>query len=177
MAFILLLSLFMLSGEITLYDFSSEEKSGTWYTVNDGVMGGRSESKIIFNGDSTVTFKGSVSPENNGGFASVRSQISLGEGYQGVALRVKGDGNMYSIRFRTNKNFDAYAYQTKIKTEKDTWMEFKLPFDEFVPTFRGNTLTNKPVLKSAEIAQIGILIADKQFGKFEVIADWIKFYP
>ena len=166
------------NGETILFDFNSSETSGRWYTVNDDVMGGISKSNMVLNDDGTATFRGQVSLENNGGFASIRAAIdsSFESDFKGVTLRVKGDGSIYSIRFRTNQNFDGYAYQAKIKTEKDQWKEFKLPFNEFVPTFRGYTLRDKPALTSKDIAQIGILIADKQSGDFEIDLEWIKFY-
>jgi hypothetical protein len=55
-------------------------------------------------------------------------------------------------------------------------MEFKLPFKDFIPTYRGYTLREKPALESKDISQIGIMIADKQSGSFETDIDWIKFY-
>lgn len=168
----------MVEGEIILFDFNSSETSGRWYTVNDDVMGGISKSNVRLNDDGTATFRGQVSLENNGGFASIRAVIenSFENDYKGVMLYVKGDGKIYSVRFRTNKSFDGYAYQAKIKTEQDKWMEFKLPFKDFIPTYRGYTLRDKPALESKDISQIGIMIADKQSGSFETDIDWIKFY-
>jgi monofunctional biosynthetic peptidoglycan transglycosylase len=175
---LIIMGLTLIKGDDILFDFSSPEKSGKWYTINDDVMGGISKSNMILNEDGTATFKGNVSLENNGGFASIRSRIDLGgeTEFSGVAVRVKGDGNYYNIRFRTNTNFDGYAYQAKIKTEKDNWKEYKIHFEDFKPTFRGYTLRNKPALKSKDIAQIGFLISDKQSGNFEMSIDWIKFY-
>ena len=166
------------TNDYTIYDFTSAEKSGQWYIVNDGVMGGISQSGMVLNEDGTATFKGIVRLENNGGFASVRSRLELPQEsyYKGVVVRVKGDGNIYSLRFRTSNSFDGYAYQAKIKTVKDEWKEFKVPFSDFKATFRGYTLKGKPALESQNIAQMGILIADKQSGDFEIIMDWIKFY-
>ena len=165
------------SGSI-LFDFNSADTSGRWYTVNDDVMGGISKSNVRLNEDGTATFWGQVSLENNGGFASIRAVVenSFENDFKGVMMRVKGDGNIYSVRFRTNKSFDGYAYQARFETDIDKWIEVKLPFDEFFPTFRGNTLGNKPALESKDISQIGIMIADKQSGNFQINLDWIKFY-
>ncbi len=172
------MALLTFNDQYTVYDFESENKSGQWRVINDGVMGGLSESSIQLNSDGSATFKGFVSLENNGGFASVRSNIdSIKQGdFKGVSIRLKGDGSMYSLRFRTNKNFDGYAYQAKIKTEKDKWKEYNISFNDFKPTFRGYTLDDKPVLKSDDIAQIGLLISDRQSGYFELSIDWIKLY-
>jgi monofunctional biosynthetic peptidoglycan transglycosylase len=175
---ILLLSINIMSAQTLIFDFESPGTTGEWYIVNDDVMGGVSNSDIILNQDATMTFSGKLSPENYGGFASIRSYITPDSQteYQGVIIRMKGDGNIYSLRFRTSDAFDGYAYQAKIKTTKGEWQEFRVPFKDFKATFRGRTLWNKPALMSKNIVQIGILIADKQFGKFETKIDWIKLY-
>ncbi|WP_430932662.1 CIA30 family protein [Saccharicrinis sp. 156] len=175
---IAIMGLFLIKGEKTLFDFGTPENSGDWKIVNDGVMGGLSKSDWVLNPDGTATFKGIVSLENNGGFASVRTFVAPldRDHFKGVKVRVKGDGNWYNIRFRTDRNFDGYAYQAKIKTDKGNWKEHAIPFEDFKPTFRGNTLKNKPALESKNISQIGILISDKQAGNFKLILDWIKYY-
>ena len=161
-----------------LFDFNSVETSGKWYTVNDDVMGGVSESSFFTGKDGVATFSGTLSPDNNGGFASIRALVKLNSDsqFKGVIIRVKGDGNKYNIRFRTDTNFDGYAYQAKFQTENDNWEEYKIPFSDFKPTFRGRTLDNKPKLESLNIEQLGILIADYQFGQFSLDIDWIKLY-
>jgi monofunctional biosynthetic peptidoglycan transglycosylase len=161
-----------------LFDFNSKETSGNWYIINDDVMGGISRSDIKLQDDAYVNFQGVVSPENNGGFASARAKIEIGseKNYKGVIIRVRGDGKKYSLRFRTNTNFDGYAYQAKFQSEKDSWVEYKIPFSDFEPTYRGRTLSNKPNLESKNIEQIGVLIADYQFGPFSLDIDWIKLY-
>ncbi len=175
---ILIMNILMNNGELTLYDFESNETMGKWYIINDEVMGGISTSRYILNENGTATFSGVLSLENNGGFASVRSIMNkkVSNDYRGIIVRLKGDGNIYSIRFRTNQNFDGYAYQTKIQSIQNTWKEFKIPFENFKPTYRGMTLTGLPELESADIEQFGLLIADKQYGEFTVDIDWIKFY-
>ncbi|MEZ5199587.1 MAG: CIA30 family protein [Bacteroidales bacterium] len=141
--------------DFVLFDFNSSETSGKWYTVNDDVMGGISESSFLMSEDGLALFSGNVSPENNGGFASARAFVRLNSDskFKGVIIRVKGDGNKYNIRFRTDTGFDGYAYQAKFQTEKDSWIEYKVPFSDFKPTFRGRTLSNKPILESKNIEQ------------------------
>lgn len=164
--------------EKVLFDFSNPAEAAPWIIVNDGVMGGISQSRLRLNEDSTATFSGKVSLENNGGFASVRTRpqdYGL-EGYAGMVIRVKGDGNTYSFRLRTDANFDGIAYQTKFETAAGEWQEITLPFADFEPTFRGRTLRNVAPLNPKDIRQIGFLISDKQAGGFELVIDWIKAY-
>lgn len=176
--FLVIMTFILVKGESVLFDFDSDATSGKWYVVNDDVMGGISESTIVINPEGTATFSGKLSPENNGGFASVRAVVKMNTDSQfnGVILRLKGDGKLYNIRFRTDSNFDGYAYQAKIQTKANVWEEYQVSFDKFEPTFRGRTLNGKPELESRNIAQIGLLIADKQFGDFNMEVDWIKFY-
>lgn len=172
------MALTLISGDFILFDFNTNGTSGKWYTVNDDVMGGISKSKFEVNEDGWATFSGVLSPDNNGGFASVRATLEKNakSKFDGVILRVRGDGKTYKARFRTDRNFDGYAYEASFQTEKNTWKEFKIPFSEFNATFRGRILSDKPELESKNIEQIGLLIADKQFGEFTVDIDWIKFY-
>ena len=174
--FLTLMSLIM-NGETVIFDFNSPANSSEWSVIDDVVMGGVSKSKFEIKQNSTAKFSGTVSPDNNGGFASARASLkNKFNDYEGVIIRVNGDGNIYSLRFKTDTNFDGISYQAKFKTESGVWKEYKIPLSEFKPTFRGNTLSNKPKLESKDIKQIGILIADKQFGQFEINIDWIKFY-
>ena len=52
-----------------------------WGIVNDGVMGGISQSNIYLNEENNIIFAGNVSLENNGGFASIR------RGFDGSQLK------------------------------------------------------------------------------------------
>jgi hypothetical protein len=160
-----------------LIDFS-QSSPVKWNTVNDGVMGGVSQSTFKILPDSTALFKGTVSLENNGGFASVRSVPSLLDlsEFDGLEMRVKGDGHSYSFRIRTDANFDGIAYRAEFLTKKNKWMDIKLPFSLFKPTFRGRNLKNVPALQTGRIQQLGFLIAEKQEGPFYLYIDWIRAY-
>lgn len=141
-----------------------------WYVVNDGVMGGISKSETALTDRNTLLFSGTVSMENNGGFASIRNaaaSFSLADG-SGIRLRVKGDGKAYQLRVRTSNSFDGMAYKADFKSEKEVWKEFLIPWEQFTATFRGNEVKGAPELKGANIQQVGFLIADKQEGSFKL---------
>ncbi len=57
-----------------LFDFTGADAAKDWQTVNDGVMGGVSEGKFKITDKKTMEFFGTLSLENNGGFASVRTK-------------------------------------------------------------------------------------------------------
>lgn len=164
--------------ERLILDFKNTDEIEYWRIVNDGVMGGLSKSEIIFSKNNTALFKGIVSLENNGGFASTRTIPRSYEldGYHGIRLRVKGDGKTFQFRMRTNDRFDGASYRYQFETKMNTWMIIEIPFHECVPVFRGRILEEvKPILPE-EIQQIGFLISNKKAEKFQLEIDWIKAY-
>ena len=166
------------NAERMLIDFKNPGERENWQIVNDDVMGGVSQSKIIFNDTGTATFQGRISLENNGGFASTRSKprsFRLG-GYAGLHVRLQGDGKDYQLRVRTDNRLDGISYRYRFSTQPGSWMNIRVPFGEFVPTFRGRNLSNVPPISPQQIQQIGFLISDKQAGKFRIEIDWIKAY-
>ena len=156
-------------------DFARTEPS-SWRAVNDGVMGGLSQSRLSGTDAGTSVFTGVVSLENNGGFASVRtslSEVDLSE-YDGLAARVLGDGKRYRLRLRTDDRSDAIAYQATFDTTSDVWQVVEIPFTSFLPTYRGRTPSEAPPLDTSKIRQIGFMIADKQEGRFRLEIAWVR---
>ena len=75
-------------------EFAAPDSAQKWQAVNDGVMGGVSDGRFRITEDKTLEFFGTLSLENNGGFASVRTKpadldIKAGDT---IVVRVKGDG-------------------------------------------------------------------------------------
>jgi monofunctional biosynthetic peptidoglycan transglycosylase len=161
-----------------LFDFQGQDEAARWVRVNDGVMGGLSQSEMRFTAEGTALFEGTLSLDNNGGFASVRTipdDFALG-GYAGLSVRVKGDGRRYMLRLRTDRYLDGPAYESGFDTVAETWVTVRVPFRDFVPTFRGRRLRNMPELDGADVRQIGFMLADKQAGSFRLEIDWIRAY-
>lgn len=161
-----------------LVDFKAPKESKQWRIINDGVMGGLSQGEIEIASPAIAVFKGKLSLENNGGFASVRRlphdyQLA---GFDGILLRVKGDGRAYQFRARTNKRFDGVSYRAEFKTKPGKWLTVKIPFNSLKPTFRGWPVPNAPELKPEAISQIGFLLGDKREGNFRLEIDWIQAY-
>ena len=163
------------ASEKTLFDFQSETNATAWQVVNDDVMGGISSSRFELAGGVAV-FRGEVSLENNGGFASARSRPGRHDltGCDGFVIRVRGDGRRYKFTARTDPSFDSAIYQCAFTTTNGVWEERRLAFKEFVPTFRGRVLSGEPPLDAAKIASVGFLISDKQTGPFRLEVAWIK---
>ena len=158
-----------------VYDFQNTTNTTAWQVVNDDVMGGISTSTFrLTNG--VALFQGKVSLENNGGFASVRSLPGRHDlaGSDAFVVRVRGDGRSYKFTARTDPGLDSAIYQSVFTTKKGEWEEHRLPFKQFIPTYRGRVLTGEPPLDPAKVTSLGFLISDKQDGPFQLELAWIK---
>jgi monofunctional biosynthetic peptidoglycan transglycosylase len=155
-------------------DFQSPTNA-RWQVVNDDVMGGVSASSFrITNG--VAVFRGDVSLENNGGFASVRSlpaQHDLGKA-DSFVIRVRGDGRRYKFTARMDQSFDSAIYQCGFTTKQGEWEEHRLPLKDFVASFRGRVLAHEPPLNAGGVTSVGFLISDKQAGAFQLEIAWVK---
>jgi hypothetical protein len=154
---------------ILLVDFS-HSTADDWFVVNDGVMGGISSSSMEVTAEGTGVFTGRLSLENNGGFASVRTVLASYDlsNFDGLVLHLRGDGRRYQVRLRTDDRFDGLAYRAEFDTEPGTWTTVVLPFDTFVPTFRGYVPPNASPLDLGAIREFGLLIGDKREGAFRL---------
>lgn len=159
-------------------DFGKPGTAALWRTVNDGVMGGRSDGRAKINAEKNLEFYGTLSLENNGGFASVRGRVERAALTQKeiILLRVRGDGREYNFNLYTQSNLSGYSYRQSFKTERDEWIEVRLPMDKFVATWRGRRFPDEE-LRADKVAGMGILLGDKRPGSFKLEVDWIKAVP
>lgn len=144
-----------------------------WSAFDDVIMGGVSSSRMSGE-DGHGVFTGVVSLENEGGFASVRSSArdwGLG-GARGLVLRVRGDGQRYKVNARTNDGMAGGSWQGAFATRKGEWITVRIPFAEFVPRLRGQSIDAGP-LDPAAVRTLGLLITDKQAGPFRLDVAWI----
>ena len=162
----------------TRFDLSPATSAAGWQIVNDEVMGGVSTSSFSVT-NAVAVFRGELSLENNGGFASVRSSPARQNlaGLDAFLVRARSDGRGYKFTVRTEAGFDPPIYQCAFATKRGEWEEHRLPFKDFVPTFRGRVLTNVPALDPAGVVSTGFLIFDKQEGPFKLELAWIKGSP
>ena len=146
-----------------------------WYVVNDSVMGGVSNSQVTQTQESLL-FTGNVSLDNNGGFASIRTELSTqSQNTKAIALRVKGDGQIYQLRLRTTNYLDGAAYTHSFKTVKNEWVDINFAPSDFTLTYRGRVLEQQVIIDLDDIKQLGFMIAGKQEDKFKLEVGKIEF--
>ena len=159
-----------------LFDFTGTDAAKEWQTVNDGVMGGVSEGRFKITESKTLEFYGTLSLENNGGFASLRSKAKqLGLGKDDVLVaRVRGDGREYSMNLHVPRPLIAFSYRGTIPTRKGEWIEVRLPLDRFVATRFGRPVRDAGPVDPQEVSGLGFLLGDKKDGPFQLEVEWIK---
>ena len=160
----------------TLFDFTGADPAKEWQNVNDSVMGGVSEGKFKIREKKTLEFVGTLSLENNGGFASVRTKakkLGLEKG-DTVVAKVRGDGREYMLNLYLNKPLIAFSYRATVQTKKDEWVEVKVPLDKFEATSFGRIVKNAGLVKPEEINSLGFMLGDKKAGRFKMEIEWIK---
>lgn len=158
-----------------LFDFSDTGKAPAWRSNNDGVMGGLSQGSAEVSKDLMV-FSGNLSLENNGGFSSVFQRLDQDlSAYDGIRLKVLGDGRTYQLRLQSDAMFrpgQPVNYGQEFSTEKDQWIEVFVPFSELRQSWRGLKLSGYR-FNPSEIRRIAIMLADKQAGPFVLKVEWL----
>jgi hypothetical protein len=145
-------------------DFANPNTMRDCWIVNDGVMGGVSQSALRQDMQG-MYFEGIVSLENNGGFASMRSSAQFPPGTQVIELLAKGDGKQYKLVLRT-----AIAPRVSYTADfiaEPMWQTHQFNLNQFTSTFRGQAV-NAPTLSFADVVEFGILISNNQAGRFAI---------
>ncbi|KAF6258399.1 complex I intermediate-associated protein 30-domain-containing protein [Scenedesmus sp. NREL 46B-D3] len=152
---------------------ADEASAARWGALDDVVMGGVSESSMIFSRDAgedggpALVFRGRVSTDNSGGFVSVRCKnfeplLNLSP-YEGLALRVRGNGLRYKCIVRTDTNWDGIGFCRSFDTAPGEWQDVFLPFSEFIPVFRAKTLRDGTRLNPSGVASVQIMLSKFEY--------------
>lgn len=180
------------SGETRLiFDFRNPDApiSEIWGAVDDVVMGGVSQSRIVSSSGSAL-FEGVVSTENSGGFASVRTRnfdppLDLSD-YSGIELRVRGDGKRYKFLLRDESRWDGIGYSLSFDTAANTWITVQAPFAELIPVFRARTLQDGQRIDPSQIRAFQVMLSKFEYdgnlnptfepGEFQLHIETIRAY-
>ena len=160
----------------SLFDFTGADAAREWQTVNDNVMGGVSEGRFRITDRKTLEFFGTLSLQNNGGFASVRTKAKKLGFEQGdtVVAKLRGDGRKYLLNLYLSKPQMAFSYRATVETKKDEWIEVNVPLDKFEATSFGRPVKDAGRLKPEEISVLGFMLSDKKAGPFRLEVESIR---
>jgi len=161
--------------QVPLFAFASPDAAAAWQAVNDGVMGGVSDGRFRITERQTLEFYGTLSLENNGGFASVRSRpraLGLQTG-DTLVVRERGDGREYQLNLYASGRMMAFSYRAPVKTRTGEWIDVAVPLDRFEATSFGRVLRGVGPVDPRSVSSIGFLLAEKTPGPFALEVAWI----
>ena len=161
---------------VPLLDFAGPGAAQEWQAVNDGVMGGVSDGRFKITEEGTLEFFGTLSLENNGGFASLRTKpTDLGiKAGDTIVVRVRGDGREYVLNMYTKSRRMAFSYRAPLPTTKDEWTEVRVPLVDFIPTAFGRRVQGMGQAEPDQINGLGFMLSDKKAGPFRLEVEWVK---
>lgn len=179
------------AGDKIMFDFTkpTEEIKEIWGALDDIVMGGISESSLKLIPDGGL-FSGYVSTANSGGFVSIRNRnfepgLDLSD-YQGIELRVKGDGKRYKFIIRCNDGWDSVGYCYSFDTVYNIPITIRIPFTELIPVFRAKTLKDGKPFNSSQVFSLQLMLSKFEYdgalnpkfqpGLFQLEIESIKAY-
>ena len=160
----------------TAFAWTSATNADEWTIVNDTVMGGVSQATVTDHPEGGVVFSGTLSLDNNGGFTSTRTAAIPDDwsGVSAIAMRVQGDGRRYIATVRTNnRSMRRIYYRQAFDTDPEAATDVVLPLDGFEAYTFGRRVSGAPSLRevTAQIGSVGVMLADKQPGPFELRID------
>jgi len=165
-----------LAQSMILYDFADQSDVSDWFNQNDTVMGGVSDSATTWV-DGQLVFSGNLSLDNNGGFTStfgpVNDQLpTLMSAADAIIVTARGDGKTYLMQIR---NYDNTRYVQRFTTVADVEQDYVLPLADFESVdWRLSVIPDPAPIDTANIAQIGFYLLDKQVGPFEIAISSIR---
>jgi len=136
-----------------------------WEFVADTVMGGVSTGHVTWDAQRRVArLTGDVSLENNGGFVQMAADFEPGRqlfdasGFDGVELELRGNGEVYDLRLRTDALTRPWqSFRTDIAAPAD-WTVLRVPFTAF------EAHRTEAAFDPSRLRRVGILAIGRAFS-------------
>ena len=166
-------------GNPILVMFNTQGEPLEWNSLGDQVMGGQSDGALIHSEEGVGFSHGTVRLDNGGGFASVKADLPKpfdAAHYTGIELLARGDGKTYKIGLRNSTDRRSIVYQHTFTPATEDWSRIRLPFSDFIPTWRGKTVADAVPLDTRKLASVSLFVSGRQAGEFKLIMqDWLLF--
>lgn len=189
-----------------IFSFSSKEEIKNWHLYSDSQYGGLSSAMLeipeVEDASTSVgVFSGNLSAEveegakwkiSRSGFCGMRSKKFNGfidlDGYDTIALRVKGDGRCYISTIYTENwvnspgQMEDNSWQAFIYVPSDNWCIAKIPLARYLPTWKGNVIDVDMEMNLSRVLGLSLSVnaearvpgARTGQGDFRLEIDWIK---
>jgi hypothetical protein len=152
----------------------------SWFRLDDGVMGGSSETQHYVDPDTHILHFNGTIDTNGGGFASIRTKInptttttSQHTEWDAIRIRYKGDGKTYKFFLTDGSRMGPMARKPSWQIDVPTiqnhpdWQEQIISFDQLLPSFAGSSSSNPMDIKSKykfqfpEMKEMGFMLSLK----------------
>ncbi|KAL3778813.1 hypothetical protein HJC23_009846 [Cyclotella cryptica] len=141
-----------------------------WYRLDDGVMGGQSETlhQVVGDIEETLHFTGQINTQG-GGFCSIRSPVEGGLPSDTTAIRVsfQGDGKTYKFLL-SDGNKAAFgpsrrspSWQADLPTKKDGEETTIIPLSSLTPSVIGGPVSTEVKLDPTQVKELGFMLSLK----------------
>ncbi|KAG2502015.1 hypothetical protein HYH03_000510 [Edaphochlamys debaryana] len=148
------------------------EEIAVWQKLDDVIMGGNSDSGMEplpeGAGVQGAAWKGNLIIEGGGFCGSRTAKLDLDLGaYDGVHMRVKGDGQTFKMNIKTIDQEDVpeSTYQTTFDTVAGQWADVFLPWHNFVAVKRAQSDPAGEPLDASRISKLGLVLSRFEFNK------------
>jgi hypothetical protein len=141
-----------------------------WFRLDDGIMGGQSETLHSFT-EGVLHFEGTINT-SGGGFCSLRTKLPVGfdDSVTGIRLVLVGDGKTYKFFLSdgqpsTGGPFGRTpSWQRDIATKNNVEQDVTIKFEELIAAFGGRSSPPNPGQYSFDkstIREMGIMLSLK----------------
>lgn len=159
------------------FDFGKGKAGNEWRIINDGVMGGLSKGQVKFS-TNTLTFKGTVSLENYGGFTSLKSPFSSYDfsKKKKFIVRYKLSGQKVAVTLEDSYRFYKPNYKLTLEKTNGIWKTMEFDMTDFKVYRMGEPMggyVSKDIL--SQIKRVGFISGEKKAGQFNLEIDYMKF--
>ena len=159
---------------VSILEFNGKPLS--WFRLDDGVMGGSSETtEASLAADGCLKFEGLINT-NGGGFTSIRTKLPEGilpTETTGFKIRYRGDGKTYKVLlsngsrggpFSRNPSWQADIPTKSKKEGDDSWDEVLIPFESLAPSIGGASTLSEDAKKEytldvTEMTELGLMLS------------------
>ena len=138
------------------------------YVLNDGVMGGRSDSSIEVLPSGNVRFSGTIN-KTGGGFVSCytdpdNKELTIPEGATKIIIEFSGDGNQYKVNLSDGTGGGPFARSPTFSHDLSSSAgeeakTIELPLSSFKPGFGGRLASDQSPLVPEKMRQIGFMLS------------------
>lgn len=160
------------------YDFGKQGCDRCdWFVVVDGVMGGLSSGRLTIE-EKSMVMAGDISLENNGGFASLRTDYQRYDlsPYSSVVIKYRSTGQDFAMTLNNYRRFWRPQFKVALPDTDNQWVEKTLNFSDFKKMRFDEVLGGGPSTKElSNVIRLGFISNEKKASPYVFEVASIEF--